>query len=457
MKFTDLGISDPVAKAVAAQGIVEPTTIQEKSIPMILEGKDVIGISRTGSGKTASFGIPLIEMIDTNKRLQGLIITPTRELAVQISQELVKWSKHKPMNIATVYGGVSIAPQQKAIRTAHIVVATPGRLCDHIQRGNITLKQIKTFILDEADKMVEMGFVEDIERVLAVTNPERQILLFGATISDEVGYIKRTYMKKPMMAEAQLHVDKDLLEQYYVDINQNMKFSCLMHLIKESNYERMIIFCSTKRMVSLVQHNLREYNFKVGAIHGDLSQSKRLLSIEKFNKGKINILCASAVAARGIDIRGVSHVINYDLPRDPQEYVHRVGRTARGGGSGIAITLLAQHEHPLLRNIIKRYKIPLEEMELPKIERYTFHNPNPRNRSDRGHGGRQRRGGPRRNSFSDRPPRHGRNRSSRSNRDDSSDNSRSGYKSRGPRRESSGNSGGFNSKGPKKPRRARNK
>ena len=226
MKFTDLGISDPVASAVAAQGIVEPTTIQEKSIPMILDGKDVIGISRTGSGKTASFGIPLIEMADTKGRLQSLILTPTRELAVQISQELVKWSKNKPINIATIYGGVAIAPQQRAIKSAHIVVATPGRLCDHIQRGNISLKQLRSFVLDEADKMVEMGFVEDIERVLAVMNPDRQILLFGATISDEVGYIKRTYMNKPMMAEAQLQVDKDLLEQYYIDINQNMKFSC---------------------------------------------------------------------------------------------------------------------------------------------------------------------------------------------------------------------------------------
>ena len=357
-------------------------------------------------------------MADTKGRLQSLILTPTRELAVQISQELVKWSKNKPLNIATIYGGVAIAPQQRAIKSAHIVVATPGRLCDHIQRGNISLKQLRSFVLDEADKMVEMGFVEDIERVLAVMNPDRQILLFGATISDEVGYIKRTYMNKPMMAEAQLQVDKDLLEQYYIDINQNMKFSCLMHLLKNMDFDRMIIFCSTKRMVGLVQHNLREYKYKAGAIHGDLSQSKRLASIEKFNKGKINILCASAVAARGIDIRGVSHVINFDLPRDPQEYVHRVGRTARGGGSGIAITLLADHEHPLLRNILKQYQIPLEEMEIPRIERYTFHNPNPRKRSDRGGGNRRQKG-----SFRDGPR-------GRRNRDDDGPR-RSFHKSRG--------------------------
>ena len=256
--FEVLNVKQDIAKALQEEGIVKPTTIQEKTIPLLHLGKDVVGISRTGSGKTAAFGVPLLEMVHKGEGVQVLILAPTRELANQISQELAKWSKYININIATIFGGVSLDPQVHQLRKAEVVVGTPGRVLDHLQRGTLDVSKLRCFVLDEADKMVEMGFIEDVEKILSATPEERQVVLFGATISDEIEYLKDNYMNDVEIAEAELHVKKDLLEQYYYNVRPNEKFSLLVHLLKKEDTDRVIIFCSKRSTVELVQKNLRE-------------------------------------------------------------------------------------------------------------------------------------------------------------------------------------------------------
>lgn len=393
--FELLQVKAELVRALKEDGIVEPTTIQEKTIPLVHEGKDVIGISRTGSGKTASFGIPLLEKVQKGKGVQGLILAPTRELANQISNELRKWSKYMNLNTATVFGGVSLDPQTEQIARSEVVVGTPGRILDHLERGSLDLSRLSCFVLDEADKMVEMGFIEDIERILSATPNNRQILLFGATISNEIDDIKQRYMDNVEVAEAELQVQKDLLKQYYYEVRNHEKFSLLVHLLKKEETNRVMIFCSKRSTVELVHKNLRLQNIKCEMIHGKMRQNKRLQVIDRFNDGKVNILVASAVAARGLDIRDVTHIFNYDLAGDPQEYIHRVGRTARAGESGKAITLLAEQDHDALRAILRRYDIDVEEMPQENFQKLRFQTiqRNRNNFHNRNGGGRNRRNG----------------------------------------------------------------
>ncbi|MFH1682863.1 MAG: DEAD/DEAH box helicase [Candidatus Woesearchaeota archaeon] len=370
--FEELNISPEIVAALKREGIVKPTTIQEKTIPLITEGKDVIGISNTGSGKTACFGIPLLEKMQPNQGVQALILAPTRELANQISGELKKWSRNLKLNIAIVFGGVSLEPQTWEISRSEIVVGTPGRIIDHMGRGNLDLSKIKVLVLDEADKMVEMGFIEDIERVLSDTPDNRQILLFGATISNEIDYLKDKYMRNVAVAEAELHVKKDLLKQFYYNTQVYEKFSLLVHLMKKEETNRVLIFCSKISTVELLNRNLRAQGIKAEMIHGKMSQNKRLRVIEKFNKGDLNYLVASAVAARGLDIKDISHVFNYDLSQDPQEYIHRIGRTARAGESGKAITLLSPQDHGIFQSIFARYDVDIEELHTENFQKLRF-------------------------------------------------------------------------------------
>jgi superfamily II DNA/RNA helicase len=357
MNFTDLNVKTEIVQALEREGIVEPTTIQQKAIPLIQAGKDVIGMSRTGSGKTVTFGVPLIEKIVSGQGIQTLVMCPTRELAVQISNEMKKFGKNVKLNVATVFGGVALDPQIDAMARAEVLVSTPGRLLDHLGRRNVDLTKIKHVVLDEADKMVEMGFVEDIEEIISYTPDKKQMLLFGATICDEIDNIKRKHMADPVIAKAETHVGKDLLEQYYYDVQYNQKFSLLVHLIKEEKeLDRVIIFCSSRSTVELLTKNLRVQGVKAEMIHGKMSQNKRLSVIDGFNKDKLKILVASAVAARGLDIKNVSHVFNYDLSQDPQEYIHRVGRTARAGESGKAITLLSDRDYGTFNQILNMYR-----------------------------------------------------------------------------------------------------
>ncbi len=379
MIFEELNINKEIVKGLQEMGLKEPTEIQEKAIPLIKQGKDVISISKTGSGKTAAFGVHILENIECGQGVQFLVVVPVRELAVQISKELKKFGKYVRFSIATVYGGVSINPQIEAIERADIVVGTPGRLLDHLENHKLNLSKIKCAVLDEADKMVEMGFIEDIRRILNKTPKNRQVLLFGATISNEIEGLKQQYMHQPVIAQAMSHVEEEYLEQYYYDVKHFEKFSLLVHLLKKEQKDLVIIFCSARSTVETVTKNLRNNGIKADMIHGKLSQNRRLQVIENFHKGKPNILVASAVAARGLDIKDVSHIFNYDLSQDAQEYIHRVGRTARAGKSGKAITLLSERDHDVFREIQNRYPVDVKPLPLEDFPRLRF-NPGPRRR-----------------------------------------------------------------------------
>jgi superfamily II DNA/RNA helicase len=372
MNFNELKVNEDIVRALKEQGITEATNIQEKSIPIIMEGKDLVGISKTGSGKTASFGVPTLEKVIPGKGIQLLVIAPTRELAVQIADELKKFSKYSKKFITTIYGGVALGPQADALQRTDIVVGTPGRLLDHLNRRNLDLSKISCVVLDEADKMVEMGFIEDISQILDATPRERQTILFGATISNEIDDMKNRYMHDPVVVEAEAQVAEDFLEQYYYNIQQREKFSLLVHLLKKEKMERAIIFCSARSTVELVTRNLKLQGIKADMIHGKLSQNKRLHTIEGFHKGKVDILVASAVAARGLDIKDVTHIFNYDLSQDPQEYIHRVGRTARAGEKGKAITLLCDRDFGVFGQILDKYRVHVEEVVGEKFPALRF-------------------------------------------------------------------------------------
>lgn len=371
MTFELLEIKPEIIKALKEIGFEKPTSIQEKAIPHVKLGKDVIGSSKTGSGKTAAFGIPILEKVVPKAGLQTLIIAPTRELAVQIANEMEKFGKYLDFSIVTIYGGVSLDPQVKALRYSEIAVGTPGRLLDHLNRGTMNLSKIKCVVLDEADKLVEMGFIEDIRKIINRMPHQRQILLFGATISGEIERLKQRYMTQPFLVEVEKHVSEEYLEQYYYNVMPHEKFSLLVHLLNKETVQRAIIFCSAKTTVDIVARNLQKQGFKCAVLHGNLGQATRLKVIEGFNKGKPHILVASPVAARGLDIKDISHIFNYDLSKDPQEYVHRVGRTARAGQSGKAITLLCQRDHNAFASIKDRHGMDVKVLpkeSFPKIQ-----------------------------------------------------------------------------------------
>ncbi|MDP3698035.1 MAG: DEAD/DEAH box helicase [Nanoarchaeota archaeon] len=372
MNFEELNIRPEIVKALTELGITEATQIQVKSIPIIKEGIDLIGISKTGSGKTAAFGIPLLEKIIPGKGLQAVVLAPTRELAVQISHELAKFGKYLKYRIATVYGGVSLEPQVQELTRAEIMVGTPGRVLDHLNRRTLDVTKVHTFVLDEADKMVDMGFIEDVEVVLKAAPRDRQILLFGATISTEIDKLRQRYMHEPQTVEAEQYVEEDLLKQYYYTVDYRQKFSLLVHLLKTEHRGRAIIFCSARSTVDMVAKNLHKQGIDSEAIHGKLSQSKRLSIISDFNKGKIDLIVASSVAARGLHIDDITHIFNYDLSQDPQEYVHKIGRTARAGKEGKAITLLSERDFQQFSQILNRYRLKVEELPLPEFVRVPF-------------------------------------------------------------------------------------
>ena len=373
VSFAEIGLKEELVRAVSELGYEEPTLIQERAAPLILAGEDVIGVSNTGSGKTAAFALPLLQNIEGQYGLQVMVMAPTRELVVQIAEEFRKFGKHLGfLNVAEVYGGVAYEPQLHAMAEAHVLVATPGRLLDHLQKGNLELDTLFALVLDEADKMVDMGFVEDLEDILSYTPEDRQLLLFGATIAGEVERIRDTYMYEPKVAKAKAQVDGELLKQYYYNVRPHEKFSMLVHLLRKEHFERVIIFCSARSTVEIVSHNLERQGFENVLIHGKLAQSTRLKMLERFNKGEVKILVASAVAARGLDIKEVTHVFNYDVSKDPQEYVHRIGRTARAGEEGKAVTLLAPMDHDAFSNVFRNYDIHPVELPLERFARVPF-------------------------------------------------------------------------------------
>lgn len=372
MNFEELKIKPEIIRSLKELNIEEPTDIQKQAIPLIQQGKDLIGISKTGSGKTAAFGIPILEKIEPGKGIQLLIMAPTRELADQISQEMMKFSKYLRCYITTIFGGVALDPQADHLRRADIVVGTPGRLLDHLNRRNMDLTKVKCVILDEADKMADMGFIEDIRELLDCTPKGRQMLLFGATISFEIDEIKDYYMYHPETINVESLVEEDYLKQYYYNVKQHEKFSLLVHLLKKENIKKTIVFCSTRSTVELLTRNLNLQNIKAEMIHGKLSQNRRLRVIDNFHQGQIEVLVASAVAARGLDIKDITYIFNYDLSQDAEEYVHRIGRTARAGEKGKAFTLLSEKDYGTFQQIIDHFRVEVKELPLENFPRLRF-------------------------------------------------------------------------------------
>ena len=362
MKFQDLGLDPQLVKAVEEIGYEEPTDIQATTIPLIRAGRDVFGQSSTGSGKTAAFGLPILERIQHKGRIQVLVLVPTRELCEQVAQEFVKFSKYKSVKILAVYGGVGIGQQIKHLSNTDIVIGTPGRILDHIDRGTLNLKNVKFLVLDEADKMFDMGFVNDIRKIIKYVPKDRQTLLFSATISSDIIHLAKNYMRNPDKIKTESYVQKGQLGQTYYNVTAGDKFSLLVHLLAREKPTVAIVFCATRKRVNLVEKNLKKY-ISVLAIHGGLTQSKRNSIMDLVKKGEVNVLVATDVAARGIDIRTVTHVFNYDVPKISKDYTHRIGRTARAGETGKAITLLCPEDHENFRQVLKDSDIDVAEKE----------------------------------------------------------------------------------------------
>ena len=354
MKFNEFHLSVELLAEVEKAGFVEASPIQEQTIPLAMEGKDVIGQAQTGTGKTAAFGFPTLEKINTeNPFIQALVIAPTRELAVQSQEELFRFGRSKGVKVRSVYGGSSIEKQIKALKSgAHIVVGTPGRLLDLIKRKALKLNHVEILILDEADEMLNMGFLEDIEAIISRVPEERQTLLFSATMPDAIKRIGVKFMKDPTHVKiAAKELTTELVDQYYIRVKENEKFDTMTRLMDVEQPELSIVFGRTKRRVDELTRGLKIRGFRAEGIHGDLDQGKRLRVLRDFKNGNLDVLVATDVAARGLDISGVTHVYNYDIPQDPESYVHRIGRTGRAGKSGQSITFVAPNEMGYLQII----------------------------------------------------------------------------------------------------------
>jgi len=372
MKYVELNLEAPFLRALQEIGFEELTPIQEKSIPILREGKDLIGQSETGSGKTAAFGVPILEKIQFNKGLQAMILAPTRELADQITKNLNQFSKYKHCRIVTIYGGVSMNPQIQNIRTADVIVGTPGRVLDHLRRGTLSLFQIKFFVLDEADKMFDMGFVRDVHSILGFTPKSKQTIIFSATISEDVQRLASRNMHDPVVVKTSTHVSASFLKQVYYDVRRNEKFSLLVHIIKEENPELALVFCGTRTETHSVAKNLYRQGIRAAALHGGLSQNARSGIMNDFKDGKIKVLVASDVAARGIDVKHLTHIFNYSIPKTSKEYVHRIGRTARIGHAGIAISLLDERDYENFNNVLRDRSLKIEKVVLPEFNKVEF-------------------------------------------------------------------------------------
>ena len=365
--FEDLPLSPEILRGIQELKFEELFPIQAEAIVPLLEGKDVIGQAQTGTGKTAAFGIPMLERLQhNNKHVQGLVLVPTRELAIQVADHLNHLSKYTPLRTLPIYGGESIQKQIFALqRGVQIVVGTPGRVIDHLKRGTLKLNMVKVVVLDEADRMLDMGFKDDVDFILAKVPSNRQLSLFSATIDDNVMNISERYMNRP----EKILVSKDeialpQINQFYTVVNSFNKFEALRMLIEEGNIKRAIVFCRTRIGAAKLADMLRNHGYDAEALHADLSQAQRQALIEAFRRHRIQLLVATDVAARGLDIEGITHILNYDIPLDALMYFHRIGRTARVGRCGTAITFVAYGELSELEKIQSLTKTRIEKMEM---------------------------------------------------------------------------------------------
>jgi ATP-dependent RNA helicase DeaD len=364
--FKDLPLSREVLKSVEELGFKALFPIQAQAITPLLEGKDVIGQAQTGTGKTAAFGIPMVERLDAqNRKVQGLILVPTRELAMQVAQNMIQFAKHKKLRVLPVYGGASIERQVRELANgAQIVVGTPGRVIDLLKRNVLNLAHVKVLVLDEADRMLDMGFIDDISYILSRSPSNRQTSLFSATIDKTVMNVCNRYMKNPV----KVFVSKDeigvtQMKQYYTVVNQGAKFDALCTILQENQVERAIVFCRTRHETSKIAEKLSRKGYHTQALHAGYTQPQRERAIGAFRVGKLNLLVATDVAARGLDIEGITHIINFDVPSDSLVYFHRVGRTARKGTEGTAITLVSYGEMSDFNNIKAITKTKIEELQ----------------------------------------------------------------------------------------------
>jgi ATP-dependent RNA helicase RhlE len=370
MSFNNLGLSAPLLKAIKEQGYTEPTPIQEQAIPVILNRKDILAGAQTGTGKTAGFTLPMLELLSRAKPTKGkhqvkaLILTPTRELAAQVGESVALYGKHLPFKSTVIFGGVKINPQITVLRRGiDIVIATPGRLLDHVAQKTIDLSHVNFFILDEADRMLDMGFINDIKKVLAIIPKQRQNLLFSATYSDEIKRLSDKLLNSPTLIEvARRNIASETVKQAVYPVDKARKRELITHLITDGKWKQILIFTRTKHGANRLAGQLEKDGITSAAIHGNKSQNARTKALADFKKGEVRVLVATDIAARGIDIDQLPHVINYELPNVSEDYVHRIGRTGRAGNKGEAISLVCIDEHEYLENIEKLIK-----KDIPKV------------------------------------------------------------------------------------------
>ncbi len=352
--FADLGLSPDVLRAVEDAGYRHPTPIQVEAIPLALEGRDLMGLAQTGTGKTAAFTLPIIErLVNGPNRVRALVLTPTRELCVQVDESFRKYSKYSGIKVLAVYGGVALEPQTKALRKGvDVVVATPGRLLDHIERQNVVFDDLEVLVLDEADRMLDMGFAPQINRVVAEIPKYRQTLLFSATMPPEVEALARKYLRKPQVVQVgRRSMAASTVVHAVYPVPRTRKTALLTELLKNEGMDSILIFTRTKHGADRVVRDLQHAGIQATALHGDKSQRERTKALEDFKAGAIRVLVATDVAQRGLDVTGITHVINFDVPQEPEDYVHRIGRTGRAAQSGDAYTLMAPDEIAMVRTI----------------------------------------------------------------------------------------------------------
>jgi len=394
MSFESLGLSAPVLQAITDKGYTTPTPIQEKAIPLVLMGRDVLGCAQTGTGKTASFVLPMIDILAEGRAKmrmpRSLILEPTRELAAQVAENFEMYGKnHKQLNMALLIGGVSFDDQERALeRGVDVLVATPGRLLDHFERGKVLLTDVKVLVIDEADRMLDMGFIPDVERIVGLLSPMRQTLFFSATMPPEIRRLADRFLSNPkeVSVSAPASAGVNIVQGLCV-VPEDDKPEALRRMIKSQDVKNAIVFCNRKRDVALLHTSLKKHGFNAGALHGDMSQPARMETLEKFKQGEIQILVASDVAARGLDIVDMSHVFNFDVPYSPEDYVHRIGRTGRAGKTGHSFTLAAPAEGGLIEAIEKLIGTQIPRIEVPGIDTAALEAGDGRRRG-RGRGGR---------------------------------------------------------------------
>lgn len=355
-------------KAIKNMGFEETTPIQGDAIPLVMQGRDIIGQAQTGTGKTAAFGIPMVEKVEANAtKIHSLVLTPTRELAVQVAEELNRIGQYKGIKTLPIYGGQDIARQIRALKNRpQFIVGTPGRLLDHINRRTIRLDSIEMVIIDEADEMLNMGFIEDIEKILTEVPTKRQTLLFSATMPERIRRLANKFLNEPELIKvADKEVTVPNIEQHYMEVKEKQKFDVLCLLLDIYSPESAIVFGRTKRRVDELSEALSKRGYSAEGLHGDLTQAKRDSVMRQFKSGRIEVLVATDVAARGLDISGVTHVINFDIPQDPESYVHRIGRTGRAGKTGLALTFVTPREIGHLQTIERMIKKKIERKNIP--------------------------------------------------------------------------------------------